>query len=101
MDILPIELLDKIDNINKTYYANLIICTWKKRNADIKKMLVMIEEHRTGWWHTNQDFDLMADDTAEDFIQYNMYETMYANAEEYMMANALFCKYVRDKFYKQ
>ena len=99
--MLPTELQDKIHNINQIYYANLIICTWKKRNAEIKKMLEMIEDHRTGWWHTNQDFDLMADDTEEGYIQYNMYATMYTNAGEYMDANARLCKYVRDNFYKQ
>ena len=102
MDMLPIELQEKIDNINQRYYAaNLIICHWKKRNADIKEMLKMIEEHRTGWWHTNQDFELIANDTEEGYIEYNMYATMCENAAAYMKANARFCKYVSDKFYKQ
>ena len=86
MDMLPIELQDKIHNMNKTYYANVIISACKKRNADKKQMLVMIREIEDRYYEYDD-----RDPTEEEERQYVMYMDA---AIGYLGANPRFIEYV-------
>jgi hypothetical protein len=46
-----------------------------------------IERQRIGWYMTNKDYELIADDSDEGNITYNFYDNMYKSTSSFLLTN--------------
>ena len=69
-----------------------IRCLFRKTTKIFNnKLLLIIEDieyckykNRLGWYYTNKDFMLIADDTKRGIKEYDYYNTMYESAEIFL-----------------